>query len=283
VTSAADQVTALHINPDGLLHVLSLLGLEMQDLPPVLALTPNAFYEEDVAAVTEAIVPILTDRGIISGSRVTPSVQQLINVLSDAERRMDLMCTAGSARLRMCLARTGEDHVLASRHDQDIVIHPLATAGQPFPVFATAAVSAALGPASIPAFPSQSFRAEDLTRVAGPAAPGAEYAAALVSLGGDRRAAATIAEVAQTETRRTTIGLAERTPTGLFAPAVAVTIHDSDRGRIVTSVTRTSSGDRWVSITPGSEVEIRSAMRDLETFFRSKAWYSLARRDAHLK
>ncbi|MBF6455911.1 ESX secretion-associated protein EspG [Nocardia cyriacigeorgica] len=274
----ADQdPTVVDLNVDAALALQDLTGID--DYPPVLALLPNIYDEDDHARVRAVVLDELETAGIVEDGRVHPVVRQWLHCLDrpDAELVVRVIDRGqgddNMAMLRMSLVRQGEQHVLAVRCDDHVVIQPVFVEGRSLETLA-AAVVAAVGPCPPLEFEPLSATEEQLGEVP---SEQTERRQALLELGAHRQTAGVLSRVMDEVVRRAEIVMFEHHDGVQAVPKVSSAVLDTVSGRIVVTPSVAMDGQLWTTYLPGDDSAIATAVAALVELLPGRSWFDTTR------
>ncbi|MEU1980939.1 ESX secretion-associated protein EspG [Nocardia sp. NPDC019395] len=254
---------------DGVLAASGLLGV--QTLPLVLGVGPQQDSVADWTAAQDEALAALRGVGLVdSYDEVEPDLAAALYILSNPDRELvSRVYTAEGAR-RVCLARRGAGHAVATRIGDTFDIRT--TWADDDPAALTRPLLTVLGagePAPITSFsaPSTDVR-ERLDAAAG--ADG--YAQVLYELGIEERTAiefglaiATCSTHAEIVAYAHGDGIQQRS-------AGAVAVYDTDRGRIVASPGVSPDSSVWSTFAPGTDHRLAEAVSALVGSLPGGGW-----------
>ncbi|AFR50255.1 ESX secretion-associated protein EspG [Gordonia sp. KTR9] len=219
----------------------------------------EAEAEADADADADATIASLD---LVEHGEPTPWASTVLRVLAQPQREIEIRSYSDGFVRRICLARNGHDHVLAartgSRVDVTVVDVPdvdaLATAVRA--QFASSGSDEA-SPADFTAFSAPSA---DVVDRLGRCRTGVETTDALHALGANPADAAIVSAAFASCRTRTEI-VASMNEDGRFAQSSgAVAIFDTERGRIVSSPSKSPDGRVWTTFSPGTGHRIAQAI-----------------------
>lgn len=259
------------LTDDHLDHLGSVLG--HQTWPVVLAVEPR----HDHAAALESAravagrqlraAGILCDDPLSSG--VIEPLATALSVLANPETVVEIRRFDSSGCERMCLARSGDRHVLARRAGAVIAVGEIAVTGADE---LGAAVATALGPADAPHCPSFSAPAEELRMRLDHAVTAADYADALHAIGAGDHIAGVYSAAFGSCTGHVEIVAIESSPGRRTHSAGAVAIYDTADGRIMASPSMSPDGRIWTTLSAGTSHRISQAVVLLVETLPSGRW-----------
>ena len=196
-----------------------------------------------------------------------PDVELVARVV-DMELREEMR-----GMLRMSLVRSGDDHVLAVRCDDEIVIQPVF--GRPPQLdFVAAALSAALGPCPAMRFEPLTVSAEDLAEL--PTDP-ADRRRALVELGAAPLTASVLGRAFDEIERRAEVVMIQHRDGETPRPEVCATVFDTPSGRVLGLPKVALDGGNLSTFMPGDDAALRRSIRTLIDLLPGRDWYGTSR------
>ncbi|WP_069159728.1 ESX secretion-associated protein EspG [Nocardia altamirensis] len=268
---------AIDLNVDAALLLKDIVGID--SYPPVLALLPNIFRFEDRDRVRAAVTAELVEIGVITDGRVHREVERWLWCLyrPDIELSARVIATGrgGEAQtmLRLSLVRGGDQHVLAVRHDDEIVIQSVFHehgGSDPVP----AALATALGPCPPLRFTPMTATLAQFTEV--PADPD-ERRSALAELGARPQTAAALTRALDEIHRRAEVVLVEHQDGGSVEPEVCLSVLDTAFGRIVVTPSVAMDGEVRSTYAPGDDAALASGIAALIDLLPSRSWFGASR------
>lgn len=260
---ADPPIDSIDLNVDAALLLGRLVAEDRY--PVVLALMPNIEDVDDQRRVDAVVTEELHEAGIMSNGQVHPVIAEWIRTLCAPERELAVLSAAGGAILRMVLVRRGDQHVLASRFDDSIVVQSFGdSADEMTDASLSAPVLAALGEA----------RVLDVAPVVGPADElTADHPQTLVEWGATAADAARIVAVATAEPLRLTeIHVIEHGRGNRAGAANVIRIVDTDQGRLMMGPSRMSGRTVWATIGPATPARVAAAIGDLIDMLPAGSW-----------
>ncbi|WP_238422600.1 ESX secretion-associated protein EspG [Gordonia sp. 'Campus'] len=233
----------------------------VQTWPVVLDLTGAAESGSAATSVRETDA-VIDELGLVEHGEPSPWTATILRVLARPQREIEIRSYAESGVRRICLARNGHDHVVAVRWGDRIelsvvdVADPATLAALVRAQF-DADVAERVPPAEFTAF---SAPADEVVTRLGRCASGAETTDALHALGATPADAMVVSSAFASCRTRTEI-VASMNEDGRFAQSSgAIAVFDTDRGRIVTSPSKSPDGRVWTTLSPGSGHRIAQAV-----------------------
>ncbi|MBF6211544.1 ESX secretion-associated protein EspG [Nocardia puris] len=245
---------------DGLLVAADLLGV--QTLPGVLGVGPQQDSEAAWRAAQDLARAELRRAGLVDGyDDVRGELADALHVLARPERELIARSYGQTESRRMCLARNGSAHAVATR------------VGTAFDVRTTWAddsgaalakpVLDMLGPCPAAAIGDFSAPAAELRPRLDAATDAAGFAQVALTLGVDDREAMEFGlAMASCRVRTEVVAYAHAEGAGTRSTG-AVAIYDTERGRIVASPGSSADLTIWSTFTPGSDHRIAQAISAL--------------------
>ncbi|MFC4124738.1 ESX secretion-associated protein EspG [Nocardia rhizosphaerae] len=242
---------------DSLLAVADRLGV--QTLPLVLAVGPEQDSFAAWQAARDEAVAGLTAGGVFDEyGDVEPGLADALFTLAKPEAELAARSYGGNGQRRICLARRGTQHAVATR------------AGSAFEITApwidgserelTRLLLTALTPCPRAEIGTVSVAADDLARRLDAATTTSDYVDAMYALGIDAHEATVLGAAFGSCHGYTEItaaihhdGLTTRAPG-------AVAVYDTARGRIVVAPMTAPDGQVWSTITPGTDHRLTQAI-----------------------
>ncbi|SON61869.1 ESX-1 secretion-associated protein EspG1 [Mycobacterium simulans] len=270
------MLAAAHLSVDGVLFLKRLLGIE--SLPVVLALLDNVYYAADQAVVDDHTVPVLVDNGLLSpDGTVEPSLHKWLWVLERPEVDVSLRAVEGDRMRRAVVARRGDDHVLALRRNDEVVIQGVWSHGQSVDEVMCAPLWAALRVSRDELAPPPA----DLESVTLPWAEVQELAMCppgqnlrwLRDHGVNHAAAKILNEMSTYSGQRAELVNHQDQGIITFETPAGVGVADTSAGRVVSAVRRQGS-QLYVTFGPGTYARFRAAMTDLVELTPAKNWFA---------
>ncbi|MEU0546032.1 ESX secretion-associated protein EspG [Nocardia sp. NPDC005978] len=271
------EPVAVDINVDAALVLKSMVGID--EYPQVLALMPNIYRPEDQHRVHAAIVTELADAGIVHEGSVHTRVAHWLRCLErpDMELAARVVHTGldgqPASMLRLSLVRRAEEHILAIRCDDRVVLQPVFHEGRKLTTL-TSAVLAALGPYPPLAIDTLAATMEQFAAV--PAEP-EQRRRALLALGATAHTAATLTRALDEVIRRAEIVTIEHRDGTDQTPQFSLSVLDTPRGRIVAAPARALDGGKRSTYTRGDAAAIGSGIAALIELLPSGSWFDTSR------
>lgn len=269
--------TVVDLNVDAALVLQDLAGID--DYPLVLALLPNIYDEDDHARVYAVVLDELEAAGIVEDGRVHPVVRQWLHCLDRPDTELVVRVIDNGrggddpAMLRMSLVRQGEQHVMAVRCDDHVIIQPVFYEGRSLDTLA-AAVVAAVGPCPPLEFEPLTATEEQFGEV--PSGQ-TERRQALLELGAHRHTAGVLSRVMDEVVRRAEIVMFEHHDGVQAVPKVSAAVLDTMSGRIVVTPSVAMDGQLWTTYLPGDDAAIGTAVAALVDLLPGRSWFDTTR------
>lgn len=216
----------------------------------------------DSANVTQADPDaVIAALELVEHGEPTPWASTVLRVLAQPQREIEIRSYTDDAVRRICVARNGHDHVLVTRTGRRVDVTVVDVAD----VEALAAVvraqfdalESAAEPAEFTAFAAPSDEVVDRL---GRCRAGTETTDALHALGA-APADAVVVSAGFASCRTRTEVVASMNEDGRFAQSSgAVAIFDTERGRIVSSPSKSPDGRVWTTFSPGTGHRIAQAV-----------------------
>lgn len=247
--------------------------------PPVLALMPNVYRDEDLRRVRAVVAQELTEVGIIDGDSVHPTVEHWLHCLYRPDVEMlAMVLDIGPDQqfenvLRFSLVRSGENHVLAVRCDDNVVIQSVFQEGRDLENV-SAALAAALGPAEALRFTSMTATSEQFGAI--PSDPD-ERRQALLELGAQPHTAGVLARVLEEVVRRAEVMVIEHRDGGSASMQECLSVLDTLSGRLIVTPSRAMDGEIWSTYAPGDDAALRSGIGALIDLLPGRSWFDTSR------
>ncbi|WP_216900802.1 ESX secretion-associated protein EspG [Nocardia alni] len=272
----ADPV-AIDLNVDAALFLQHLIG--MDSYPHVLALLPTIYNAADRDRVHAVLAETLADAGILVDGVVHPVVANWLRCLHrpDVELVVRIVDSdldgQAEGMLRLSLVRCGDNHVLAVRCDDHVVVQPVFGRPGQLDVVA-AALSSALGPCPALRFEPVTVAADQFAEA--PSDP-AELRRALVELGAVPHTATVLTRALGEVVRRAEVVMIEHRDGEDRRPEVCVSVFDTPSGRVVVVPRVAMDGRVWSTYAPGDEIEVGRSVRALVELLPGRDWFGTSR------
>lgn len=259
---ATDDVVGVELTIDGILVIAD--RLDLVDFPTVLGIRPNIPQEDLRNLVWSQVRRDLTAQEVLDRSgRPQPTVAAMVDTLSRPDRMLEgrwWRRDVGGVMTRFAVCRKGEQHVIAARNGDLLVLQLVAAQ-----VGLAGMVTTVLGPA-------QPAAVEPLTGLATELAT-CTTATQLAKFGLSSASARIYAAIISDPRSWVEITAAQRRPGGTVTHTdVAAGVLDSTRGRLV-SLPRRVGGDLYGSFLPGSQENLQRTLEALVEFLPSRSWF----------
>lgn len=275
---AKELLAAVHLSVDAALFVKRLMGID--SLPTVLALMNNVYYPQDQAFVDDQTVPVLVEQGLVDlDGNVDPALAAWMRVLELPDIEVTLRAMDGERMRRAVVARKGDDHVMALRRNEEVVIQRVWSQSNSLddvvagPIWAAMRESAeTLAPAPAE-FDTVTMPIEQVQQLAGSARPGEMVRVLRQELGVDMQTARILNEVSSYSGQRCEIVMRENRGLTTVDTSAGVVVADTSYGRVVSAVRRQGS-HIWVTFGPGTYPRFKAAMTDLVQLTPGRNWFA---------
>lgn len=242
---------------DSLLAVAERLGV--QTLPLVLAVGPQQDSFEAWQSARDGAVAELTARGVFDGyGDVDPGLADALFTLAQPEAELAARSYRDDGQRRICLARRGSRHAVATRTGSSFEISAPGIDGSDREL--TRLLLSTLTACPQAEVSTVSVAADDLARRLDAATTTSDYVDAMYALGIDAHEATVLGAAFGSCHGYTEItasvhhdGLTTRAPG-------AVAVYDTARGRIVVAPMTAPDGQVWSTITPGTDHRLSQAV-----------------------
>ncbi|MCU1643409.1 MAG: secretion-associated protein EspG [Nocardia sp.] len=256
---------------DSVIALAAQLGV--QTLPLVLSVGPQQDSYRDLALAQEqARAELIAGHVLDSRGDVDPGVATALFVLAQPDRELAVRIVASEGQVRVCLARRGEEHVLAVRRGDSVEIRSTWSDGSGESL--ARPILDALGPCPPADVASFSALSTDLAERFDTAMTSEDYASTVYSLGvADTDATAYGLALSSCHSYAEVVayayadGITDRSPG-------AVVVYDTARGRIVAAPGVAPDQQVWSTLTPGTEHRIAQAMSALIEQLPGGRWLS---------
>lgn len=268
---------AIDLNVDAALLLQRLVGID--SYPLVLALMPNIASVEDRDRADIIVLRQLGEAGIFDGDIVHPAVEGWLRCLDRPDIEMDVRIVdtdaAGVPRrmLRMAMVRRRNEHVLAVRCDDHVVIQPVYQQGDQHDSIG-AAFCAVLGEHPPARFESTTATAEQLAAIP---AEQDERAAALIELGASQHAARVLSRGFHKVSRRCEAVMIEHHDGATTDPEHGLIVLDTDVGRVAVTPRAGVDGTVWLTYAPGDDATLYAGVRALVELLPGRNWFGTSR------
>ncbi|WP_040834080.1 ESX secretion-associated protein EspG [Nocardia brevicatena] len=270
---------SIDLNVDAALVLQNMVGID--SYPPVLALFPTVHRVDDWNRVQEVVITQLAEAGIVEGDQVHPVVEDWLRCLyrPDTELVARILDNGRGGHtptmLRMSLVRSGEQHVLAVRCDDHVVIQSVFQEGRQLNTL-TAAVKSALGNYPVLNFEPITVAAEALEEV--PTDPD-EQRAALCELGATPHTASVLTRAMTEIVRRAEVYMVEHRDggSGSIDTKAGVSVLDTLSGRLVATPSAAMDGRIWSTFRPGDDSALQAGINALIELLPGRSWFDPSR------
>lgn len=272
---------SIDLNVDAALVLQNMVGID--SYPLVLALVPNIPKIADRDRVHAVVTEQLAEAGIVEGDRVHPIVESWLHCLYRPDMELAVRIQDNGlggndpAMLRMSLVRKGEEHVLAVRCDDHVVIQSAFHEGRQLNTLA-AAVTSALGSYPVLNFEPMSAAAEALAEVS---ADPEERRMVLCELGAVPHTASVLTRAMEEVVRRTEVIMVEHRDggSGSIHTKACVSVLDTLSGRLVVTPSVALDGQIWSTFQPGDDAAVQAGIKALVELLPSRSWFDTSRAD----
>lgn len=271
-------LAAAHLSVDSALFIKRLMDLD--SLPPVLALMNNVYYPQDQALVDDETVPLLVDAGLIDlDGNVEPTLASWMRVLERPDIEVTLRGMQEDRMRRAVVARQGETHVMAMRRNDEVLIQAVWSTTKSLddvvstPIWSAMRESAEVLAPAPAEFESVTFPLDQVAEISATTTPGDMVRALRGELGVDVPTAKILNEVSAYSGQRCEIVMRENCGIQTVDTKAGVFVADTSYGRVLSAVGR--QGSRlWVTFGPGTFARFRAAMTDLVQLTPSRDWFA---------
>lgn len=273
-----DMLAAAYLSVDGALFIKRLMRIEW--MPEVLALLDNVYYAADQAIVDDHTVPQLVEGGLVDiDGTVEPSLAKWMKVLAGPDIIATLRAMNEDRMRRAVVARRGDDHVLALRRNEEVVIQSVWSAGNTLDDVVASPLWNALRVSETELAPEAAeldtitLTLDDVRELSAIDPHDRRVAIWLRDHGVDKVSAKVLAEVATYSGQRAEIAIEQNQGVTTFKSPVGVGVADTSAGRVVSSVRQIGS-QYLVTFGPGSYARFKTAIADLVAIAPAKNWFS---------
>lgn len=276
---ASGDPVSVSLNVDAALVLQAMAGIE--SYPTVLAITPNIFRISDRDRVWAVVRERLAEEGIISGDEVDPVVAGWLRCLDrpDAELVIRVLDNGRAGHmetmLRATLVRSGAEHVLAVRCDDEIVIQTVFHEGRRLDTL-TAVLESILG--DCPAVDFEPFTRLDAD-MGEPPEDLDSVRAGLRELGASVRTANVLTRALNEIVRHAEVLMVEHRDGGPESPdfTICMNVLDTFRGRFVITPNVTLDGRvRW-TYQPGDHAAVHGGITAMTGMLPGGGWFDADR------
>ncbi|MCU1648212.1 MAG: secretion-associated protein EspG [Nocardia sp.] len=268
---------SVDLNVDAALLLLRLVGID--SYPLVLALMPNIFLVADQGRVDAVVAEQLTQLGVLDDGRVHPTIEHWLRCLyrPDVEMAARVVDTRADGipetMLRMALVRCGDDHVLALRCDDEVVIQSVHQEDNQLNAVG-AALKVALGSCPPARFEPMTATLEQFTEVP---SEEDERRRALTELGATSRTVAVLCRALGEITRRAEVVIIEHHDGATANPELGLVVLDTSAGRIVVTPRLGMDGEVRSTYAPGDDSALRAGVQALVELLPGRSWFGPTR------
>ncbi|BBX99069.1 ESX secretion-associated protein EspG [Mycobacterium lacus] len=260
-----DDVVGVEVTIDGMLVIAD--RLHLVDFPVTLGIRLNIPQEDLRDIVWDQVRRDLTAQGVLDhNGQPHPAVAAMVDTLSRPDRTLEARWwrrDIGGVMVRFVVCRKGDDHVVAARDGDMLVLQRVAPQ-----VGLAGMVTIVLGPA-------EPANVEPLTGVASELAE-CTTAAQLSRHGVAPNTARIYAEIVSNPTGWVEIVASQRHPGGTTTHTQAAAgVLDSARGRLV-SLPRRVGGELYGSFLPGTQQNLQRALDSLMELLPAGSWLDRA-------
>ncbi len=273
---------SVDLNVDAALVLKDMVGIDTY--PLVLAIMPNIYRISDRDRVRAVVAEQLTADGIIIDGEVDPVVAGWLRCLNrpDTELAIRVLDNGRGGEtptmLRASLVRSGEQHVLAVRCDDEIIIQSVFHQGRQLDTL-TAVLESILG--DYPALDFEPFtRAESDPADSEPPPEDADgVRAGLRELGASPRTANVLTRALGEIVRQTEVLMMEHRDGGPETPdfTICMNVLDTFSGRFVITPSVTLDGRIRSTFRPGDHTALRGGINTLAELLPGRSWFDTAR------
>ncbi|MFE9327733.1 ESX secretion-associated protein EspG [Nocardia sp. NPDC052278] len=268
---------AVDLNVDAALLLQDMAGID--SYPPVLALLPNVYKLDDLDRVRSVVARDLAEAGIIDGDRVHPVVENWLQCLyrPDVELVARVLDFGPDGKrqgmLRLSLVRQGDTHVLAVRHDDEVIIQQVFQEGRQLDAV-SAALAAALGPCPALRFEPMTASQAEFDEVPDDRE---ECRQALLELGAQPHTAGVLSRILDEVVRRAEVVMIEHRDGGEHRPRVGVGVLDTLSGRVIVTPSVAMDGEVRSTYAPGDDAALHAAIGALVELLPGRSWFDTSR------
>lgn len=274
----SDMLAAAYLSVDGALFIKRLMRIEW--LPEVLGLIGNVYYAADQAVVDDHTVPQLVDSGLLDiDGTVEPSLAKWMKVLAAPDIVATLRAMNEDRMRRAVVARRGDDHVLALRRDEEVVIQSVWSAGSTLEGVVASPLWSALRVSDTKLAPEPAemdtitLTLDEVRELSDIDPHDRRVAIWMRDHGVDKVSARVLAEVATYTGQRAEIAIEQNQGVTTFKSPVGVGVADTSAGRVVSAVRQIGS-QYQVTFGPGSYARFKTAITDLVAIVPTKNWFT---------
>ncbi|MGV0743858.1 ESX secretion-associated protein EspG [Mycolicibacterium sp. XJ870] len=270
------MLAAAYLNVDGALFLQRLLGIE--GFPTVLALYSNVYYRAEQNLVDDLTVPVLVQSGLLDAEgNVEPDLKRWLRVLERPDMEVSLRAMNGERMRRVVVARRGDEHVMAVRRNDEVVIQAIWSDGQKVEDVVAAPLWAAMRESETVAAPPPA-RMETVTaplaefRRIAENAPG-QIQRPLRQMGVDPATARILNELSSYSGQRCEIVIHENRGTESVMTPAGIAVADTSFGRVISGA-RKQGSQIFATFGSGSYARFRAAVDDLIAMTPSGTWFA---------
>ncbi|MGW1742646.1 ESX secretion-associated protein EspG [Nocardia sp. NPDC001965] len=273
---------SVDLNVDAALVLKDLVGID--SYPLVLAITPNIYRISDRDRVRAVVVEQLTADGIVSGGEVNPVVAGWLRCLErpDTELVARVLDNGRGGEnptmLRLSLVRSGDQHVLAVRCDDEVVIQSVFHQGRQLDTL-TAVLGSVLGDYPVLDFEPFTKSESDMEEDAEPPRDADEVRAGLRALGATPRTANVLTRALGEIVRQAEVLMIEHRDGGPETPdfTICMNVLDTFSGRFVITPSVAMDGRIRSTFRPGDHASLHSGINTLAELLPGHSWFDTAR------
>jgi ESX secretion-associated protein EspG len=269
-------VSVLQTTCEGVWLLQALCGEET--LPAVLMLRP--YVSAAGPPIGHPGVAVLREAGALLDSyTVHPRVAEWIEVLAAPDVELCGGIRRGDDFLTLAVARRGDLHVAASRHNDDVTIEELGHVGslrelveRILPLCGPPVQPVDFEPVTVPSI--------GLNDGIGQVVHGDQTAAvALGGLGLSARQRRVVMQALDQPLTELSLGVVQHDSRGDYVANAAVTVADTTDGRVVMGPVRSEDGTWWTHISPGTTDAVARSLKALVATLPTPAWREQSRLD----
>lgn len=277
----SDDPVSVDLNVDAALVLKDMVGIDTY--PLVLAIMPNIYRISDRDRVRAALAGQLAADGIISDGEVHPVLAGWLRCLErpDTELAIRVLDNGRGGEiptmLRASLVRRGEQHVLAVRCDDEVVIQSVFHQGRQLDTL-VAALETVLG--DYPVLDFEPFtRTDNDSEESDPPQDEDGVRAGLRDLGATPRTANVLTRALGEIVRQAEVVMIEHRDGGPETPdfTICMNVLDTFSGRFVITPSVTLDGRTRSTFRPGDHAALRSGINTLAELLPGRSWFDTAR------
>jgi len=278
----AKVLAAADMSVDGALFIKRLMGIET--LPKVLALLGNVYYRQDQEVVDDHTIPALVEAGLITPINkppygiVDPGLASWMRVLEQPDIEATCRAVDGERMRRAVIARRGEQHVLALRRNDSVVIQGIWSHGESLddvvakPLWTAMRVDEKTLAPPPAEFEPATLSLEDVKALAA-GKPGEASRDLRHRYQLDLTATKILNSVSEYNGQRCEIAMAQNRGIETVETPVGIGVADTPYGRVVSAV-RKQGSQTWVTFGPGTFQRFKAAVADLVQFTPGRNWFA---------